>query len=75
MVCSKGNFCLHVFSGTTGSIVVCVSPLTSLMLNQYSQFVPHGLQAEFVGELQTDVTHKENVIEGRIQLVFISVGG
>ena len=59
MVCSKGNFCLHMFSGTTGNIVVCVSPLTSLTLDQHSKFVPHGLQVEFVGEIQTDVTRKE----------------
>ena len=35
---------LVVFLGTTGSIniVVCVSPLTSLMLDQQSNFVPRG---------------------------------
>ena len=42
------------------------------MLDQHSKFVPRGLQAEFVGEIETDVTRKEKVIEGRIQLVFIT---
>ena len=42
---------VYMFSGTTGNIVVCVSSLTSLMLDQHSKFVPHGLQAEFVGEI------------------------
>ena len=63
---------LVIFLGTTGSIVVCVSPLTSLMLDQQSNFVPHGLQAEFVGEMQVDSSCKEKVIKGQVQLVFIT---
>ena len=36
------------------SIVICVSPLTSLMMEQRTRFSHRGLSAEFVGELQTD---------------------
>lgn len=61
-----------VFAGTTGNIVVCVSPLTSLMLDQQSKFVPRGLQAEFVGEMQTDMLSKDKVIRGQVQLLFIT---
>ena len=32
-----------VCAGITESIVLCVSPLTSLMLDQHLKFVPHGL--------------------------------
>jgi bloom syndrome protein len=37
-----------------GSIVVCVSPLTSVMMDQRVKFSPVGLSTEFVGEMQTD---------------------
>ena len=33
---------------------MCISPLTSLMMDQRSKFTPWGLTAEFVGEAQTD---------------------
>ena len=35
-----------------GSIAVCVSPLTSLMIDQRSKFARLGISTEFVGELQ-----------------------
>ena len=63
---------MHVLAGTSGSIVVCASPLTSLMMDQHSKFVPRGLQAEFVGEIQTDASRKEKVLQGQAQLVFIT---
>ena len=37
-----------------GSIVICVSPLTSLMLDQQQKFSRYGLATEFVGEAQED---------------------
>lgn len=55
-----------------GSIVVCVSPLTSLMINQKSKFTRTGISTEFVGELQTDEHAVARVLKGEIQLVFIS---
>ena len=33
----------------TGSIVICVSPLTSLMMDQQQKFSRYGLATEFVG--------------------------
>ena len=41
-------------SGTSGSIAVCVSPLTSIMMDQRAKFTPKNLCTEFVGEQQTD---------------------
>ena len=51
------SMCLNFvfFSGNCGSIVVCISPLTSLMLDQRAQYSPKGLNVEFVGEAQTDL--------------------
>ena len=46
------------------SIVICVSPLTSLMMEQRTRFSHRGLSAEFVGELQTDPKSMRNVEKG-----------
>jgi len=65
----------HAFDcmrGREGSIVICVSPLTSLMIDQRAKFVPRGLLAEFVGETQCDPLALDSVREGRVQLLFIS---
>ena len=48
------------FTGTTGSLVVCISPLTSIMMDQQQKFVLKGIKAEFVGNAQMDpaVVHR-----------------
>ena len=55
-----------------GSVVICVSPLVSLMMDQKSKFVPMGITTEFVGEDQLDSKTIEMVLRGDIQLVYIS---
>ena len=55
-----------------GSIVVCVSPLTSLMMEQAAKFKIQGILSEFVGELQQDVDAMIQVKNGMIQLLYIS---
>lgn len=59
-------------SGSTGSIVVCISPLTSLMMDQRSKFSEYGLTTEFVGEAQTDKSVSRRVLSGEVQLVYIT---
>ena len=54
------------------SVVICVSPLTSLMMEQRARFSHRGLSAEFVGELQNDPRCMKNVEEGNIQLLYVS---
>ena len=54
------------------SIVVCVSPLTALMMEQRDKFCTRGISAEFVGELQQDISSMKGVESGRYQLVYIS---
>jgi bloom syndrome protein len=54
------------------SIVVVVSPLTALMMEMKSKFVPRGVNAEFLGELQSDTDAIRRVVRGEHQLVFIS---
>ena len=44
----------HFIEGTSGSIVLCISPLTSLMMDQREKYAPKGISSEFVGGDQTD---------------------
>ena len=57
--------------GTTGSIVVCVSPLVSLMIDQQSRFSLKGLITEFVCE-DCDQDSIKRAINGDLQLLYIS---
>ena len=65
--------CVNLFlKGVQGSIVVVVTPLISLMIDQKGKFLQQGLKVEFVGEAQTDETATMNVLNGNVQLVYIS---
>ena len=61
---------VHV--GVTGSIAICVSPLTSLMMDQHSKYSPRRLSTEFIGEAQHDPKARQRVLDGEAQLVFIT---
>lgn len=62
---------LFFWIGTSGSIVVCISPLTSLMLDQRAKYSPRGLLVEFVSDEQSHCD-KEGILRGEVQLLFIS---
>ena len=65
----------HIFDrlrSKSGSIVICISPLTSLMMDQREKFSRVGLEAEFVGEAQQDPSVVARVRDGRVQLLYIS---
>ena len=53
-------------------IVVVVSPLTALMVDQVAMFKNRGLQAAFVGKEQTDERIRQQVEKGVFSLVFMS---
>ena len=57
--------------GYKGSIAV-VTPLTALMFNQRKRFYNMGLSAEFVSSAQDDPAATAAVLNGTVQLVFIS---
>ena len=42
-------------------MVVCITPLVSVMMDQKNKFSPKGIRTQFVGEAQIDQT---NVIRG-----------
>ena len=54
------------------SIVICISPLVSLMVDQKEKFTSRGIKAEFISETHHDLDTVRGVREGASQLVYIS---
>lgn len=54
------------------AIVLCISPLVSLMADQKAKFSPKGLVTDFVGSAQEDFTAYKAVVEGKCQLVYMT---
>ena len=54
------------------SIVLCVSPLMSWMIDQRQKYRAMGMSVEIVGEAQDDVAVVGLVEKGRYQLVYVS---
>ena len=54
------------------SIVICITPLTSIMLDQHANFSLNGLKTDFLGAAQSDPMAEHRVCTGASQLVFIS---
>ena len=57
---------------STTSVVVVVSPLAALMAEQRKKFIPMGVNAEFLGELQLDQQAISRVLQGKHELVLVS---
>lgn len=64
------SFFLNIGADASGSIVVCISPLTALMMDQSTKYNSCGLKAEFIGSTQTNALSKSKVLKGEVQLVF-----
>ena len=54
----------YVYLGTDTSIVVCISPLTAIMIEQQQKFLEKGIKAQFVGEAQVDDAVIKRVLQG-----------
>lgn len=52
--------------------MVCISPLSAIMMDQTTKFQSTGLSVDFVGETQADKAACQRVVKGETQLVFIS---
>ena len=52
------------------SIVICISPLVSLMQDQREKFSPRGLTVDYVGS--SDEGAHERIKQGMCQLVYVS---
>ena len=51
---------------------MCITPLALLMMDQQAKYSLTGLKVEFVGEAQTDMLCKTKVLQGQVQLVYIT---
>ena len=51
---------------------MCISRLTTLMMDQRQKFSPTDLKVEVVGEAPTDESSTKAVFGGKVQLVYIS---
>ena len=60
------------YLGVENSIVLCISPLTAIMMEQSERFSSIGITSEFVGEAQLDPSVRQRVLRGLVPLVFIS---
>ena len=63
---------MFILIDKSGSIVVVVTPLTALMLDQKKKFTDLGVITEYVGSAQDDEAAVAAVLQGKIQLVYIS---
>ena len=63
---------LYSFGEAEHSVVVCVSPLAALMLDQVASFSKRGLLTAHVGKNQTDLQVNNDIEEGKYQLVYMS---
>ena len=52
--------------------MVVITPLIALMMDQKQRFMSRGITVEYVGEAQTNDDAVAAVINGKIQLVYIS---
>ena len=59
-------------TGCNDSIVVCISPLISIMINQRERFQSVGINSEYVGETQEGSDAIKRVLNGCLHLLFIS---
>ena len=68
------NYTIYIklIIGVKGSIAVCISPLTALMVEQVAKFNKLGITAEFVGEAQSDASAQKKVLNAEVQIVLIS---
>ena len=61
-----------VYAGKKGSIIVCISPLNAIMVEQQAKYLAMGISVEYVGEGQKNPLAWRNVVNGEVQLVYIS---
>jgi len=55
-----------------GSLVVCISPLISFMLDQQQKFLATGLKVEFFCGGTNRLKAMKRVLKGDLQLLYIS---
>ena len=54
------------------SCIICICPLTALMIDQKRRYLEMGISAEFLGRGQDDPAALQNVLTGKFQVVLMS---
>ena len=62
----------RLVDGFKNPVVLVISPLSGLMVDQARRCQDLGLQASFIGELQDDVDVKAGIVRGEYELVFVT---
>ena len=57
--------------GDVGAIVLCISPLTALMMEQRTKFSVRGISTEYIS-FQQDIETMDRVRKGMVQLLYVS---
>ena len=52
--------------------MICISPLTALIIDQVTKFKKYGIGKEFVGEAQMDKSVIVKVLKGEVQILYIT---
>ena len=52
--------------------MVYISPLTAIMIEQQKKFLQKRIKAEFAGEAQADKSVVKRILQGDMQLLYIS---
>jgi bloom syndrome protein len=55
------------------SILVCIYPLNSLMIDQYRNFTSKGIAVKCVGEIQHDKQVVKILLNGKVPLILITL--
>ena len=63
---------MYYTQGVNGSIVVVITPLISLMMDQKQKFQGKGISIEFVGEAQDNDSAVRAVISGRKERITVT---
>ena len=63
---------VDICSGSSGSIMLVISPLISLMIDQVTRCEDYGISAAFIGSAQTDHRVAQRVRDGEYQVLFSS---
>ena len=64
--------CFFLPVGKTGSIAVCISPLTAITVEQNAKFKKLGIVADFVEAAQTNPDAQRCELQGEVQIILIS---
>ena len=70
---SGKSICFQIPHLITGKATIIITPTISLMQDQTTKLQEKGIRASFLGSTQTDPSTMNQYVEGKIELLFITV--